>query len=170
MTAIDPEVFRAAQAGEPAALDALVRALQPDVRRYARLQCHRTSAVEDVVQEAMIVLYRRVGSIRDPVAVGAWLLRVIARLCMLPVLRLALRGAQQLDPDAQQLAHVPVDDLRLDLVRALESLPAMYREILLLRDMEQLTIGETAERLDITREAAKSRLHRARVLVREYLA
>ena len=54
-------------------------------------------------------------------------------------------------------------------MRALESLPAMYREIVLLRDMEQLTIGEAAERLGLTREATKSRLHRARALLREYL-
>jgi DNA-directed RNA polymerase specialized sigma24 family protein len=54
-------------------------------------------------------------------------------------------------------------------VRALESLPAIYRQVILLRDMEQLTIGEVALGLGITREAAKSRIHRARALVREYL-
>ena len=59
--------------------------------------------------------------------------------------------------------------MRVDLVRALESLPAMYREVILLRDMEQLTISEAAAQLGITREACKSRLHRARGLVREYL-
>jgi RNA polymerase sigma-70 factor (ECF subfamily) len=45
----------------------------------------------------------------------------------------------------------------------------MYREVILLRDMEQLTIGETADRLGITREACKSRIHRGRALLREYL-
>jgi len=54
-------------------------------------------------------------------------------------------------------------------VRGLESLPEMYREVILLRDMEQLTITEVAERLHITREACKSRIHRARALLREYL-
>ena len=48
--------------------------------------------------------------------------------------------------------------------------PALTRrEVILLRDMEQLTIGEVATRLGISREASKSRLHRARLLVREYL-
>jgi RNA polymerase sigma factor (sigma-70 family) len=50
-----------------------------------------------------------------------------------------------------------------------ESLPPDYREILLLRDFEELTIGEIAQRLGITPAAAKSRLHRARTLAREYL-
>jgi RNA polymerase sigma-70 factor (ECF subfamily) len=45
----------------------------------------------------------------------------------------------------------------------------MYREVILLRDMEQLTIAEAAERLRITREACKSRIHRGRALLREYL-
>lgn len=167
---LDGVLFAAAQAGQPAALERLLRELQPDIRRYARRQCHRSSSIEDVVQEALIVLYRRVGSVRDPMALPSWVLRVVTRLCMLPVLG-ALRGTEPLGDhdEAAHFARVPVDELRLDLVRALESLPAVYCEIVLLRDMEQLTIGEAAERLGLTREATKSRLHRARALLREYL-
>lgn len=58
---------------------------------------------------------------------------------------------------------------RADLIRALESLPAPYREIVLLRDLQEMSIAEIAAALDITREAAKSRLHRARAMVKEYL-
>jgi len=59
--------------------------------------------------------------------------------------------------------------LRLDLAAALESLPAHYLEVILLRDFEELTIGEMAARLNDTTTAIKSRLHRARELIREYL-
>jgi RNA polymerase sigma factor (sigma-70 family) len=170
VTRVEGAVFAAAQAGDPAALERLLCELQPDIRRYARRQCHRSSAIEDVVQETMIVLYRRVGSVRDPLALTGWVFRVVTRLCMLPVLGL-LRGAEQLTErhEVEHFARMPAHELRLDLVRALESLPAMYREVVLLRDMEQLTIGEAAECLGITREATKSRLHRARALLREYL-
>lgn len=170
MTTLDRAVFDAAQAGDPAALDQMLRLLQPDIRRYARKQCHRASAIEDVVQEALIVLYRRVGNVRDPLALAAWVFRMVTRLCMLPVLAL-MRGTEELTDrhEAEYFSRIPQDDLRIDLVRALESLPEPSREIVLLRDMEQLTIGEAAARLGITREAAKSRLHRARLLVREYL-
>jgi len=148
----------------------LLRELQPDIRRYARRQCHRTSAIEDVVQEALIVLYRRLGNVRDPLALAGWIFRVVTRLCMLPVLML-IRGAEELTErhEAEYFAQVPKDELRIDLVRALESLPDMYREVILLRDMEQLTIGEVADHLRITREACKSRIHRGRALLREYL-
>jgi RNA polymerase sigma factor (sigma-70 family) len=170
VTTLDRAVFAAAQAGDPAALDHVLRVLQPDIRRYARKQCHRTTAIEDVVQEALIVLYRRIGNVRDPVALAAWIFKMVTRLCMLPVLGL-MRGAEELTErhEAQHFARMPRDALRIDLVRALESLPEIYREMLLLRDMEQLTIGEVSARLGITREATKSRLHRARQLVREYL-
>ena len=165
-----PALLASAQAGDPGALEQLLRELQPDIRRYARRQCHRSTAIEDVVHEALIVVYRRVGNVRDAGALAGWVFRVVTRLCLLPVLGL-LRGAQELThrEEESRLAHTPPDELRMDLVRALESLPAMYREVILLRDMEQLTITEAALRLDITREAVKSRLHRARALVREYL-
>ena len=167
---VDGRLFASAQGGDPAALEQLLRVLQPDVRRYARRQCHRATAIDDVVQEALIVVYRRLRTVRDPLALAGWIFRVVSRLCMLPVLAL-LRGVESLseDGDAAAVAQVPVDELRMDLVRVLESLPAIYREMILLRDMEQLTIGEAAQRLQITREAVKSRLHRARALVREYL-
>ena len=170
MMALDGAVFAAAQAGDPLALERLLRELQPDIRRYARRQCHRGSAIDDVVQEASIVVFRRVGNVRDGAALASWVFRVVARLCMLPALAL-MRGTEELThrQEAQHFARMPQDELRIDLVRALESLPDIYREVILLRDMEQLTITEVAERLAITREAAKSRIHRARALVREYL-
>ena len=167
---IDHTVFADAQAGKLAALERMLRDLQPDIRLYARRQCHRSSAIEDVVQEALIVLYRRVGNVRDPMALAGWIFRMVTRLCMLPVLGL-IRGAEELTDryEAAYFTHIPQDELRIDLVRGLESLPDMYREVILLRDMEQLTVGEAADRLGITREATKSRLHRARTLLREYL-
>lgn len=163
-------MFAAAQAGDPRALDALIRDVQPDIRRYARYQCHRGTAIEDVVQEALIIVYRRVGTVRSLAALGGWAFRVVARLCLLPVLAL-MRGVESLAAvtESRQMATMPVEDLRIDLVRGLQSLPPDYCEIVVLRDLEQLTISEIATRLGIGREAAKSRLHRARTLVREYL-
>ena len=69
----------------------------------------------------------------------------------------------------QQLASRTDNELRMDLAAALESLPAHYLEVVLLRDFEELTIEEIAVRLDEQTGAIKSRLHRARELVREYL-
>jgi RNA polymerase sigma-70 factor (ECF subfamily) len=68
-----------------------------------------------------------------------------------------------------RLAWLPMDELRRDLSLSMQSLPDAYREIVLLRDVEMMTIDAIAERLSFTREAVKARLHRARKLMREYL-
>ena len=144
--------------------------LRPDIRRYARYQCQRSSAIEDVVQEALIILYRRVGTVRNLAALSAWMLKIVMRLCMLPAL-MFIRGVEELKnvEDSARFARMPVDELRIDLVRALESLSATHREIILLRDLQEMTINEIAACLGLTREATKSRLHRARAMVKEYL-
>ncbi|MDP1570069.1 MAG: RNA polymerase sigma factor [Vicinamibacterales bacterium] len=170
MLHVDRDLFAAAQAGDRAALERLLSQLQPDIQRYARFQCYASSSIEDVVQEALIVVYRRVGDVRSPAALGAWLVRVIARLCALPVL-MCLRSVEELKTleDSARFAHVPANELRLDVARALAALPERYRQIILLRDLEELTIGEIALRLAISVEAAKSLLRRARAAARQQL-
>jgi RNA polymerase sigma-70 factor (ECF subfamily) len=83
-----------------------------------------------------------------------------------------MRGIEQLKSvdDPMQFAYMPTDELRLDVVRAIESLPPTHREVILLRDLQEMTISEIAQSLHITREATKSRLHRARSLLREFLS
>ena len=61
------------------------------------------------------------------------------------------------------------EDIRIDLSRAIQSLPEHYREVILLRDIEEMSIDEIAAVLGLTRESVKARIHRARMLIREYL-
>jgi DNA-directed RNA polymerase specialized sigma24 family protein len=167
---IQEHTFVAAQAGDPVALESLIRQLRPNIRRYAAYQCQRSSDVEEIVQEALLILYRRVGTVRSVSALSSWLFKIVARLCMLPAL-MFMKGVEELRSveNSVHFAKVPVDELRIDLVRALESLSPTHREIILLRDVQDMTIGEIADHLGITREATKSRLHRARAMVKEYL-
>ena len=79
-----------------------------------------------------------------------------------------IRSGVRLGWNAQLATHSD-EALRIDLIHALESLPGHYREIVLLRDFEELTLREIAARLALTPAATKSRLHRARELVRDYL-
>jgi RNA polymerase sigma-70 factor (ECF subfamily) len=71
--------------------------------------------------------------------------------------------------DSMRFAHLPVDQLRIDVARALAALPEDYRQIILLRDLEELTISEIARRLSVSGEAARSRLRRARAAARALL-
>ncbi|CAA2101727.1 RNA polymerase sigma factor [Variovorax paradoxus] len=158
----------AAQTGDPAAIESLLAACQPDARRYAWRHC-QASDVDDAVQESLMVIARKVRALKAAAAFSAWLFTVIRRECL--KLQRAMFRHEPLDDDIaeRQLASRSDGALRLDLVHAFESLPAHYREVVLLRDFEELTIAEIAVRLGEPASAVKSRLHRARSLAREYL-
>ena len=165
-----PALLAAACSGEPDAIDALLRVAQPNIRRYARRTCRTTTDVEDAVQEVLWILARRAPTLGALTSLSGWLFVIVHRLCLkfAQAATAPLSGFEVLPRRA--IALMPTDDLRIDLGRAIDSLPDHYRAVLLLRDVEELTIDEIASHLAITRESAKARLHRARKLVREYLS
>lgn len=161
-------LLAAAHGGDPRALEQLLRIARPDIRRYAQQHC-LLSDVDDAVQEALLIVARKLPSLRVLAAFSGWAIRLVQREC-----RRLGRVTLRYDPyDEERLAQwLVVRDaarLRVELVAALESLPVHYREVLLLRDLEELTIEEIAGRTGLTRANVKSRLHRARALAREYL-
>ena len=140
----------AAHRGDPDALAQLLRLCQPDIRRYAQRNC-LMGDVDDAVQEALLVLSRKLSSVR-----------MLARV--------ALNYDPWDDARAEEwLASQDTAALRQEVIRALESLPADYLQVLLLRDFAELSIGEIAAQLEQGSAAVKSRLHRARAMAREYL-
>lgn len=158
----------AAQTGDQAAISRLLAVCQADARRYARRHCH-VSNIDDAVQESLLIISRKVTGLKAAVAFSSWLFTVIKRECR-KLERMMFKHEPLEDEVAErQLACRTDDALRIDLAHALESLPAHYLEVVLLRDFEELTIAEIAERLGEQPGAIKSRLHRARELVREYL-
>lgn len=167
-SAASQQVLVSAHAGDPGALDALLRVCRPDVRRYAQRHC-LISDVDDAVQETLILLSRKLHSVRTLAAFSGWLFQVVKREC-----RRLGRLAFAYDPwdeaaVEQWAARYSDDALRMDLVSALQSLPPQYLEVILLRDFEELSIADIAAQLGLTAAATKSRLHRARTLTREYL-
>ncbi|MDI1262827.1 MAG: RNA polymerase sigma factor [bacterium] len=164
----DPALIEAARGGDADALVSLIAAAQPDVRRYAARTC-RAADIDDAVQETLLLLYRRVGTLRAVTSFSAWLFAVARRACLRLLRRTAgLQGALEDEAEAR-LAHLAPEDLRIDLSRAIQSLPDHYREVILLRDIEELSIDEIAGVLALTRESVKARIHRARLMIREYL-
>ncbi|MES1183638.1 MAG: sigma-70 family RNA polymerase sigma factor [Myxococcales bacterium] len=164
----DLGLIEAARVGEPSALERLLVECQPELRRYAQRSC-LISDVDDAVQEALIIASRYLSGLRHTRAWSRWMFRIVRRECH-RMARVTLRRDLWGDGDVDALVAVrSQDELRLDLAAAFESLPQQYREVLVLRDFEGLTIGEMAERLATSAAAIKGRLHRARELVREYL-
>ena len=118
----------------------------------------------------MITLYRHISGVREMRAVAGWLFTVTIRHCLRLAQWLAGSvGDAQVDAALERLARRPEHELRIDLADAIQSLPPHYRDVVLLRDIEEYRIDEIAGVLATTRETVKARLRRARVLLREFL-
>lgn len=162
-------MIEAASGGDEAAIESLLHLCQTDVHRYARRNCSTLSDAEDAVQETLWLVYRKISTLRRIALFSGWLFTIVRREC-LRLARKAFGTADAADFDEDvYFTRTTNDDLWIDLIAAIHSLPAHYREVLLLRDFEELTIGEIAVELKLTSPATKSRLHRARRLIQEYL-
>lgn len=165
-----PHLIEAARQGDSAAISELLTVCQPDLKRFARRTCSTTEDAEDAVQVALWQLYRKVGLLRCAATFATWMFRIVERECYR--LYRGKKATEALDDlTEQEMPHAPMvpTDLKLDLARALERLSPPYREVLLLRDVHELTAPEVAAQLGLSLEAVKSRLHRARAQVREQL-
>jgi RNA polymerase sigma-70 factor, ECF subfamily len=175
------DLVRSAAAGDARALDRLLMRAQEVAWRFSASVCGGANDTEDAMQEALIKTYRYVRRIREPQAFRSWLYRTVRNACLMgrrkkagePVrlqsLDELLPGANgEMRPDAphpgknpEQLAHNA--GLRRRLRKALGALPASYRAIVFLREMEGLSTREVAEVMGISQDNVKTRLHRARL-------
>ena len=181
------ELVTAAGAGDRAALERLLMKAQEVAYRFSRSVCGGPADAEDVMQDALLKTFRYVRRIRDPHAFRTWLYRTVRNACLMQrrrragepsrVLSLddvlpAPEGATRVDlagpgPSPEALA---VDAaLRRRLGKALRALPAAYRAVVFLREMEGLSTKEVAGILKISESNVKMRLHRARLFLRTEL-
>jgi len=128
-----------------------------------------TSEIDDAVQEALLVITRHVRSLKTAASFAGWLFTIVRRECSRLSRKMFPRASPDNNDSVARLSERPRDELRMELALALESLPPHYLEMMLLRDFEELTVAEICERLGVTVATTKSRLRRARLLVREYL-
>lgn len=164
----DQAMIQAAQQGDKEALLRLLETSRPDLKRIAATQCASLADADDAVQESMLQVYRRIGALRTVGSYGAWLFSIVRRECQRLMRR--MRGRTELPREDHRIfAYYTTPDLHIDLVAAIESLPDKYRVAIILRDFEECTIAEIAGTLRLSRAAVKSRIHRGRVMIREYL-
>jgi RNA polymerase sigma factor (sigma-70 family) len=164
------QLIEAARLGDSGAMAALLEECQPDLKRFARRTCSNTEDAEDAVQVALWQLYRKIGALRTVATFTTWLFRIVERECYrLYRGKTHAESLDELAPEDMPAADAVPTELRLDLIRAIARLTPPYREVLLLRDVHELTAPEVAAHLGLSLEAVKSRLHRARSQVRSYL-
>lgn len=169
----------AARAGDRVALEGLVRATYADSYALAYRLTGNEEDAGDVVQEAYLRAYRGLRRFRGEAQFTTWLYRITAN-CASTVLSKRSRtqteslsddaAVADLHPDHDPEGRASSEEERVRVAHALARLPARLRQVVVLRDIYDLSHGSIAAELDISEAAAKVRLHRARRKLREYLS
>jgi RNA polymerase sigma-70 factor (ECF subfamily) len=160
--------------------DALAKQHQDAVYRQMIRVCGNHEDAEDVLIEALLKAYRHLDQLRESRAFRAWLAQIAKRVCwqlkqresLLPLLQLSTledEGKEIAAPDPPQDARLAEQEMKEMLHDAVEKLPPLYRRVYELCDVEDGRGDEVAKKLGISMAAMKSRLHRARNLVRGHL-
>ncbi len=164
------QVVAAAQQGDARAIATLVCGSHAHVQRFARTLCSTPEDAEDAAQEALIVLYRKIGTLRATAALASWLFQIVRNECIRRS-RVTFRrpiAADPVEPSAEDAALVRLEIERI--VKSISELPDEQRAVLVLRDVQGLSGAATAHALGLSRAAMKSRLHRGRETVRSQLS
>lgn len=150
------QVVRAAQRGDPAAMDELIRELSPYVGRI----CGAIALADgdDAAQQTFIAVLRNLRSLREPAALRGWVRRIAVR----EAYRAAKREPTQAMTDLDLNSDLPDLDTTADVQAVLARLRPEHRAVLVLRDLDGLSEAETAALLGVPEGTVKSRLHRAR--------
>jgi len=184
----DAELVARLKQGDREALAGLLRRYQGKVYRLAMNMTRSPQDAEEVTQDVFLAVYRKIGEFDGRAAFSTWLYRVASNAALMK-----LRGRRSephlsieeerpaFAPDGHHArpvadwSELPEDRLlsaerRRVLGQAIEALPPDYKAVVVLRDIEGLSNQEVAEVLGATVLAVKSRLHRARLALRERLA
>lgn len=180
---LDSDLLDAARGGDRAALEALIGRHQAQVYRFGLKMCRDPEDAQDVLQDTLLALARGVRDFRGGSSISTWLYTVARSFCIKKRRRSkfaptesSLEGAAAREAELLVAPTLGPEDsyasrqVEEALETAIRSLEPMYREVLLLRDVEGLTAPEVAEVVGISVQAVKSRLHRARLAVRDHLA
>jgi RNA polymerase sigma-70 factor (ECF subfamily) len=183
MRKTDEDLLAAARGGDRGALEALLERYQRHVFRFGLRMCGEEEDAKDILQETLLAASRSVNDFRGASSVSTWLYAIARSFCIkkrrtskfAPERVDSLEDARGEAVRVPDLRQAPDEDasraqMRDALAGAIAALEPMYREVLVLRDVEGLRAAEVADVLGLSVEAVKSRLHRARLAVRERVA
>jgi RNA polymerase sigma-70 factor (ECF subfamily) len=185
-SAREQELIAQVQRGQSELFYELVRPYERRVYRAAMAILRNDADAEDAAQEAMLKALANIGKFRGESRFSTWLIQITVNEALMRRRRERSRITEAIDDrrdeegeytprDFADWREIPSEVLerkqvRQKLAEALSSLDRKYREVFVLRDMEQLNIQETAEVLGISVASVKTRLLRARLMLRDLLA
>ncbi len=184
----DTELLRRSQAGDFNAFHELVARLQPRVYGLTYRILQQTQDAEDATQQTFLALIEHIADFREESSVATWVLRIATNnalkilrkkrtVTMLSMTDLSADDSYSDIPHPEFIApwSLPADaiaqaaELQAEIERALQELDDKYRLVFVLRDIEGLSVRETAAALELTESTVKVRLLRARLALRERL-
>lgn len=190
---VNPEVewARRLLAGDASAFTPFVESFQSKVFQYTWLMCGQREDAEEVAQDTLLKVFESFDQLREPEHVKAWVFQIARNYCLMkrrksvfaPERELSLDellpgtdspgiAASERVPDRRELPEQELlrKELNRELETAMQELPANYRSVVLLRDVDGLSTTEVAEVLDLSADVVKQRLHRGRLALRKRLA
>jgi RNA polymerase sigma-70 factor (ECF subfamily) len=181
MQPTDDALLAALQSGDDGALACLLERYAPAVHRFGAKMCRDPEDAKDVMQDTLLAAARGLRGFRGGASLSTWLFTIARSFCIkkrrqpvgspgevVPLESDRTEAIASVDPPPDRLAEER--EIGDALEAAIRELEPSQREVLLLRDVEGLTAPEVAAVLGIGVEAVKSRLHRARVAVRDRVA
>ena len=172
-------------AGSSGAFEHFVDLYHGRIFRYSFTMCGHREDAEEVAQETLMKVFENLGQLRGPEHMKAWVFRIAKNACLTkrrksvfaPVRELSLeemrphRDSESGELDIADWSALPDAaaqnaELKAALDHAVQKLPELYRAIFLLRDVEGLSTADCAKVLDVSEDVVKTRLHRARLMLR----
>src|SRR5580700_1461574 len=181
----DLDLVHAGKNGDVAAFEKLVKRYDRKLLRIAQGVTRNREDSQDAVQEAFLKAYQNLAAFREDSKFSTWLIRITVNQSLMKLRKQRSTKEDSLDEDFQaggDMLPLEVTDwapnpeqlywaseLRDILIKCLEELNPILRTVFVLRDIEGLTIEQTAEVLEVSQTAVKARLWRARLQLREGL-
>jgi RNA polymerase sigma-70 factor, ECF subfamily len=180
----DFTLIRLIQSGDHHAFESLIRRYQRQVANLIYLTMGNRDDVDDIAQEVFIRVYRSLSKFKFDASFFSWLYRITMNLCIDEIRKRKIRRVLSLDyltEDALEKNRknkdytiasdsVLTDEKRQVIQSALQRLTPEHREVLVLREYQDLSYNEIAETLDLRLEAVKSRIFRARMELKNLLS
>lgn len=177
----EKELIARLQARDEAAFEELIRQYEKKVYSLCVRMCGNAEDAEEAAQDAFLALWRGIDRFRQESSLSTWIYRLASNACI-DLMRRKKKGAGSVSLDDEELFVDAVDPApqpheeaeRRETQRLLQegllSLPAEYRSILLLREIEGLSYSEISAALDLELGTVKSRISRGRTLLRNFLS
>ena len=181
-TTTDEELVQKAQQDDERAFGKLVERYETKVYSLAMKMLRNPEDAEDVLQDTFLRAYRGIKSFQGNSTFSTWIYRITANSALmrlrkkkLPTVSIDDAGERETPINIADWSPGPVEQLLTQetqkaMDEAIEALPPEFKQVFILRDVEELSNSEVAEILDLSVAAVKSRLHRARLKVRNRLS